>query len=118
VVVQRLLRCLCPACSVRRAPSDAESHWLVRLGMPSESDTYAAVGCAACHGTGYKGRFVVAEVHGVDDALRDQVTEGAPLSALKQHAREQGVEPLVQQALRAVDAGRTTIEEVRRVVGG
>jgi general secretion pathway protein E len=54
----------------------------------------------------------------VDDALRDQVTEGAPLSALKQHAREQGVEPLVQQALRAVGAGRTTIEEVRRVVGG
>jgi general secretion pathway protein E len=118
VVVQRLLRCLCPACSVRRAPSDAESHWLARLGMPSESDTYAAVGCAACHGTGYKGRFVVAEVHGVDDALRDQVTEGAPLSALKQHAREQGVEPLVQQALRAVGAGRTTIDEVRRVVGG
>jgi general secretion pathway protein E len=118
VVVQRLLRCLCPACNVRRALSDAESHWLVRVGMPSEPHTTAAVGCDACHGTGYKGRFVVAEVHEVNDALRDQVTEGAPLSALKQHAREQGVEPLVQQALRAVGAGRTTIDEVRRVVGG
>jgi general secretion pathway protein E len=118
VVVQRLLRCLCPACGLQRALNDAERQWLERVGHSNDALTYAAVGCEACHGTGYKGRFVVAEVHVVDDALRDQVTAGAPLSALKAHAREQGVEPLVQQGLRAVAAGRTTIEEVRRVVGG
>jgi general secretion pathway protein E len=122
VVVQRLLRCLCPACAQRRLLLEAEQAWLSRAGQ-SEShtasdDTWGAVGCEACHGTGYKGRFVVAEVHAVDDALRDQVTTGGPLSALKAHAKAQGVEPLLVQALRAVHQGRTTIEEVRRVVGG
>ncbi len=122
VVVQRLLRCLCPACAQRRPLLEAERAWLNRVAQGEEhaasKDTWGAVGCEACHATGYKGRFVVAEVHAVDDALRDQVTTGAPLSALKAHAKAQGVEPLLVQALRAVQDGRTTIEEARRVVGG
>ena len=77
----------------------------------------AAVGCAHCHGAGYQGRFVLAEVHMVDDALRDLVTQGAPVSALKQHARDRHVESLSSAAARRVLAGETSIEEVKRVVG-
>lgn len=77
----------------------------------------SAAGCELCHHSGFSGRFVVAEVHPVDDELRDHITEGAPLSVLKAHAAKQSVESLLGQSARLVLAGRTTMEEVRRVVG-
>lgn len=126
VVVQRLMRRVCPACVGQRAPTIREAAWLqqhaaVPMTVPM------AVGCSACRATGYKGRFVVAEVHVIDDVFRDHVTEGAPVSVLKQHAYacraqsgglERQVESLVAQALRRVLAGETCLEEVKRVVGG
>ena len=117
VVVQRLVRQLCAACVSSRPASGAETAWLARCGLAGLREVPGAIGCAACHGSGYKGRFVVAEVHRVDDALRDHVTEGAPLTVLKAHAAEQGVLALTVQAARHVVGRRTTPEEVKRVVG-
>ena len=74
-------------------------------------------GCVECHSSGYKGRFVVAEVHSLDDTLRDHITAGAPLTLLKSYAVERGVVLLAEQAARHVVEGRTTAEEVKRVVG-
>jgi general secretion pathway protein E len=117
VVVQRLVRGVCPHCVGARPATDAEKVWLGRMAQPQAIEVPQATGCAQCHGAGYKGRFVVAEVHLVDDVLRDHVTEGAPLSTIKTHARERGVEPLLVQAARHVVEGRTTLEEIKRVVG-
>jgi general secretion pathway protein E len=117
VLVQRLIRRLCPTCAASRSPDERERQWLQAMGRPDVIYVPQATGCSACHGTGYKGRFVLAEVHLVDDALRDLVTEGAPLSAIKQHAQHQRVLTLASQAARQVVAGRTTLEEIKRVVG-
>ncbi len=117
VVVQRLVRQLCAACSSSREPTQAERAWFVRCGLTEPKEVPRAIGCAECHGSGHKGRFVVAEVHSVDDALRDHVTAGAPLTVLKLHAVERGVESLTAQAARHVLARRTTTEEIKRVVG-
>jgi len=118
VVVQRLVRRLCPHCARRMALSPPESAWLEMAGVGPQPDALAPAGCAECRQTGYKGRFIIAEVHCIDDNLRDHITEGAPLSTLKAHAAQQGVEPLLRQAAAHVVAGHTTIEEIRRVVGG
>jgi general secretion pathway protein E len=117
VVVQRLVRRICPHCAAKRPASDAELQWLSAMKQPGVAKVPLPVGCPECHGSGYKGRFVVAEVHVVDDVLRDHVTEGSPLSAIKKHSFAHGVEPLVLQAARHVAQGNTTTEEVRRVVG-
>jgi len=117
VVVQRLVRRLCPACAATQAASGAESAWLAAAGQGVQALVPKAVGCAECRHTGYRGRFVIAEVHRVDDALRDHITEGAPLSVLKTHAAAQGVLSLHAQSAQHVATGRTTIEEIRRVVG-
>jgi len=117
VVVQRLVRQLCPHCAGRRDPTARERSWLDGAGQPQVRAVAHAVGCSYCGGTGYRGRFVVAEVHVVDDVLRDRVTEGAPVSALRRHGVEQGIETLAVQAARHVAQGRTTLEEVKRVVG-
>lgn len=113
LVVQRLIRRLCTDCrSIRRVtPRDLPAD-----GMTLET-VRVAVGCAACHGSGYRGRFVLAEIHRVDDEFRDNVTEGAPLSVLKERARRSGVTSLMALAMDAVASGETTLEEVRRVVG-
>jgi general secretion pathway protein E len=117
VVVQRLVRRLCPHCRGTRAPNARESQWFeTHLGVAPEA-LPTAVGCASCHGAGYQGRFVLAEVHVVDDALRDLVTQGAPVSVLKQHARDRHVQSLASAAARRVLAAETSIEEVKRVVG-
>ena len=118
VVVQRLVRRLCPHCAARAPIAPAEAAWLVGAGMGAQVDAPLPVGCAQCRQTGYKGRFIIAEVHRIDDDLRDLITEGAPLSTLKTHATRQGVLPLLSQAAAHVVAGHTTTEEIRRVVGG
>jgi general secretion pathway protein E len=117
VVVQRLVRQLCPACGGHRTANEREVRWLASMGQTTLTQVPQAVGCGNCRGTGYKGRFVVAEVHVVDDVLRDHVTEGAPVSVLRRHGVNQGVEPLTVQAARQVALGRTTLEEVKRVIG-
>jgi general secretion pathway protein E len=118
VVVQRLVRRVCPHCARRRQATPAEAAWLAVAALDAQCDVPQPMGCDHCRHTGYKGRFIIAEVHCIDDELRDHITEGAPLSTLKMHATKQGVLPLLAQAAAHVVAGHTTIEEIRRVVGG
>lgn len=116
VVVQRLLRQVCRQCVGHRPPTAAESQWAASLGT-NLLEVPALRGCPACHGTGYKGRMVLAEVHVVDDVLRDLVIGQAPLSQLRERVAASGTRTLPEQAVAQVAAGHTTLEEVRRVVG-
>lgn len=117
VVVQRLMRQICLSCAGVRTASAREKEWFVRVGDSVRDEVPLVRGCEQCRGTGYKGRFVIAEVHVIDDAMRDHVTENSPVSVLKRHAQEQGVASLSLQAARRVAAGATSLEEVKRVVG-
>jgi general secretion pathway protein E len=99
ILAQRLLRRLCTHC---REPDG--SHWR------------AGPGCGQCRGTGYRGRLVVAELLVFDDRLRELILARAPISALKQAAREQGMASLREAAQGHVMQGETSQEEVDRVV--
>ncbi len=117
VVVQRLLRRLCNDCKRESPPSPAERLVFERHGMAVPAALHRAVGCASCLGAGYAGRFVIAEIHRVDDRLRELVTARATLTMLKQHAIESQVESLQQVGLKRAALGETTMEELKRVVG-
>lgn len=116
VVVQRLVRRLCSACAGHREASAREQHWLHALDMADQEVPHAR-GCAACHGSGYRGRVVIAEVHSIDDRFRDLATSGAPVSALREHVRASGVPSLSARAAAMMRDGLTTAEEIKRVVG-
>ena len=116
VVVQRLVRRLCPHCTARRVASETELNWLRTMEL-SLTDLPVARGCDKCSGRGYSGRGVIAEVHAVDDELRDLVTSQAPVSVLKHHIDTDTVPSLKRRGLRWVEQGLTSLEEVRRVVG-
>jgi general secretion pathway protein E len=117
VVVQRLLRKVCEHCRQIQVMDATDSEWLERRNLELPSAIVHHVGCSECRGTGYRGRIVVAEVHEVGDGMRDLVTSGAPVSALKAHSRQGGVLALDQQACARVEQGITTLAEVRRVIG-
>lgn len=116
IVVQRLVRALCPHCVKHRPATSRETAWLVAQGVDLPALPTSG-GCSACAGTGYRGRFVLAEVHAVDDDLRDLITGNQPISRLREHVASSGVVALPRVAAEAVAAKRTSLEEVRRVVG-
>jgi general secretion pathway protein E len=116
VWAQRLLRLNCPRCSQPYRPAAAE---LVRLGVaPADAAGFhfhKGPGCGDCRGTGYKGRHAVAEILRLDDELREMIVARQPVRQIKEAARRKGTRSLTEAALDVVRAGRTTLEEVRRV---
>ena len=117
VVVQRLLRKSCPHCTSWRQPTAVEQGKLAALGLQTPSKLPVPVGCQHCRQTGYRGRFVVAEVHELTDAMRDLIVQKTSMTELKNLVYQDTDSRLLAQALKRVEQGRTTLEEVSRVVG-
>ncbi len=73
------------------------------------------IGCAACRGTGYRGRRAIAEALRMNDELRQLLSERAPIGQIKQAAMRSGMTTLRTAAVKLVAAGETTLEEINRV---
>ncbi|MCC2636481.1 MAG: ral secretion pathway protein GspE [Moraxellaceae bacterium] len=116
IVAQRLFRLNCTHCA---APATPEPEVLQQMGLSAAEvsgwNMRCGSGCGHCRGTGYKGRRAAAEVLVLNDQLRELIAVRAPLSQLKQAARETGIRPLRQTALAWVARGDTTLDEVARV---
>jgi type IV pilus assembly protein PilB len=110
VLAQRLVRRLCTAC---RTVAPAGGQGLVRLGLPIPTHLPRAVGCTRCGGTGYRGRVGVFELLRVDAAIRELILQGAPTDAIREAAAAGGMTALPLDAWSKVEAGLTTLEEVR-----
>jgi len=116
IIVQRLMRTICPHCTGEGPPNERESRWMSGTGGVL-ARVPRAVGCVRCRQTGYAGRRVIAEVHAIDDGFRDLVTSSGAVGQLRAQVAERGVTTLQRQASSWVRAGITTLEEVRRVIG-
>jgi general secretion pathway protein E len=114
LLAQRLVRMICPRCAVPVAPTPAQRTLLAGIS-DGEPSLRQGPGCSHCRGTGYRGRRAIAELLLLDDGLRDLIAARAPMSDIKQAARERGFEPLRRAALRAAYRGETTTQEVDRV---
>lgn len=116
VVAQRLARRICPDCKVEDKVSESV---LRKIGVPEEKiptfKCYVGSGCQTCSGTGYKGRVAVHEIMPVKDELRELILKGASAAEIKNEAVRLGMSTLRQSALKKVELGITTLEEVIRV---
>jgi type II secretory ATPase GspE/PulE/Tfp pilus assembly ATPase PilB-like protein len=111
VLSQRLVRGLCERCSVPLA-SVAE-----KLDLPVREGRRPA-GCPACWGTGYQGRIVLAELLALRAAaMHSAILARRDSAELARLAAESGCATLLDRATAAVEAGATSPEEVRRVLG-
>ena len=115
ILAQRLLRTICTGCRIRYQPDHALLDQLAQSEDDSTArDFYRGKGCSRCSGTGYKGRKGIFELMKMTDSLRELIGERAPTVALKEHAIQLGMITLRQDALCALSAGETTVDEVLR----
>jgi general secretion pathway protein E len=89
VMAQRLVRVLCRKCSGK--------------------------GCSECRSSGFRGRKAIGELLVLNDEMRELIVARAPARKLKDAARAAGTVPLREAAMRLVEGGETTLEEINRV---
>jgi len=111
VIAQRLVRRLCPHCSVA---TPAPPSIAALLGIAAGEIVHEPSGCDACNHSGYKGRVGVFEAIRVDDTIRALINSGGDEAAIAAHGF--GRAPTLGQAARAlVREGVTTPEEAVRI---
>lgn len=116
VLAQRLARRLCPDCKEEFKPS---RQVLLDAGYPEDNlpeKLFRAKGCKKCGGTGYRGRLGVHEVMLISEEIGELCVREATAEAIREVAIEQGMLTLKQDALEKVRMGRTSIEEIVRVI--
>jgi general secretion pathway protein E/type IV pilus assembly protein PilB len=116
IIAQRLVRKLCTACREAHVADDVERRL---LGIPEDAapqTLYHAVGCDKCAHQGYKGRIAIIELLKMTPALDELVARRVSTRELKNAAAAGGFHSLIDDGLRRVREGVTTLEEVGRVV--
>jgi len=116
VLAQRLVRLVCDHCKRAVTPDDG---LLAASGLQgvdlSPHTLYEGAGCAVCHGTGYRGRTVIAELLDMTDKTRELILAQRPISEIKRHATSEGMSLLRRSALEKALAGQTTLQEINKV---
>jgi type II secretory ATPase GspE/PulE/Tfp pilus assembly ATPase PilB-like protein len=102
----------------RPSPDDVLAGWQARHAKDGRLMAHAGAGCAACGGTGYKGRVAIHELMVVTRELRRMVQTGERAAELQRVAMSEGMRTLRQDGIEKVLAGLTSIEEVRATSNG
>ena len=102
VIAQRLVRRLCPKCR--------------RLTTTEAMSCFEAVGCSACI-DGYDGRVGIHEVLPMTSDVRDLIARQASPEAITEGAETEGFCSLQASAMAALQAGHTSLSELKRVIG-
>ena len=120
VLGQRLVRLLCEAC---KEPYKPKPEFLKKANLPADKvDVFyrrpenPEQVCQQCGGTGYLGRTGIFELLVLTEPMRDMIRENPSINAIKAEARKNGMIYLQEDGLRQVIQGRTSIDELLRVV--
>ena len=123
IIAQRLVRRICTKCIASFTMKEAElsKFFSGELDISTyvfdgELRAYKGKGCKACGGTGYDGRVGIYEVLEMADSIRELVIAKADSGKIRQRARENGMVTMVEDGMDKVILGRTTLEEIIRVV--
>jgi len=73
-------------------------------------------GCNVCNQTGYLGRMGIYEILEMSDAIREAVMRHADAGEIKKLAIKGGMHTLLEDGFAKAIDGKTTIEEILRVV--
>ncbi|WP_435021923.1 GspE/PulE family protein [Tundrisphaera sp. TA3] len=120
VLGQRLVRQLCDTC---KEPYKPKPEFLKKANLPADKvdvfyrkPTEPQQPCPQCGGTGYLGRTGIFELLVVTESMRDLIRENPSINAIKAEARKNGMIYLQEDGLRQVIQGKTSIDELLRVV--
>jgi type IV pilus assembly protein PilB len=114
-VAQRLVRKICPDC---KEPYQPDEKILKLLGIdeaPAGGFVHGK-GCHYCYETGFRGREAVFEILKIDNDIQNAILADKSALEIKKMAIEKGMNTLLDSALLKVSQGKTSVEEVKRVI--
>ncbi len=121
IVAQRLARKLCDKCKqqftltkeqfeeIKSYRADISN--LIKVG----SKYYQEKGCTECGNTGFKGRIGLYEVFDVNEEIRRIITTSKNVDDIFQIARKNGLIVMVEDGVKKVESGLTTISQLMKV---
>jgi type II secretory ATPase GspE/PulE/Tfp pilus assembly ATPase PilB-like protein len=115
IIAQRLVRRLCPLCKAGYEPDNTERK-LMGISPTEKLMIYRHTGCPDCDHMGFKGRLAIMELLHFDRGMIELVTRSADLKELTDYAHAHHFTPLIEDGIRRVREGLTSLQEVRRVV--
>jgi type IV pilus assembly protein PilB len=117
---QRLVRKLCPDCTVEYKMTEAEGNRLQAVisekAWKSTKKFFVGKGCKACVNTGYRGRVGIYEVLEVRGEIRDLIVSKASSDAIRVAAIRLGMTTMLEDGFAKAGTGITSVAEVLRVI--
>jgi type II secretory ATPase GspE/PulE/Tfp pilus assembly ATPase PilB-like protein len=123
VVAQRLVRILCPKCKeeipisplLKKRLDEAKGRVSPQI-RKALGKNFKAVGCSACHYTGFRGRSGIFELISVDTHIQELIVSKPSSGTIWEVARKKGLKTMLEDGLLKVSKGITTVDEVFRVI--
>ena len=124
ILGQRLVRLLCDQCKTAYEPDPKDLQMISHVQsshpheneMPDKITLYKAVGCEVCGGTGYKGRTGIFEGIVMDEAVEEAILRDPREHIIMKAAEPQGIPTMIQDGIRKLLEGRTSLLEIQRVI--
>jgi CheY-like chemotaxis protein len=115
ILAQRLVRRICPACAIEREPTQEAVEKIGGRGrLPVGAAWKAGAGCELCQQSGYKGRLAIHELLEVTESIRALIGRKAADHAIRDAARQAGMQTLMEDGIAKAAQGLTTLDEVGR----
>ncbi|MEK7451485.1 MAG: hypothetical protein AAB643_01360, partial [Patescibacteria group bacterium] len=77
---------------------------------------YVGKGCLKCNNSGYYGRLGIYEVLSVDEEMRHAIMQRVNTDEISAIAVKSGMTTMLEDGFKKAIEGKTTIEEVLRVI--
>jgi len=120
IIGQRLVRRICLNCKKEKIISDVEfkslSESLPEELLDDHRKFYQGKGCDECEGSGYKGRIGIFEILEMDEKIREAIMKRENSSIITSIAAQNGMTTMLEDGFRKAVEGKTTIEEILRVI--
>lgn len=112
ILSQRLVKKICPYCRAQYTPNRFELS-AAGLSPAYNKPVYYGKGCSYCNNSGYKGRMAVHEILVVDREVRDMISRGETIDAVRDYAaNRQHMGSIARECVALMEKGETTIQEV------
>ncbi len=123
-IAQRLVRKICPSCIESYEVSFSEVEGFLGRALASKLPKtkekkvrlFRGKGCPVCQKTGYLGRIGIFEILEMTESIKNLVLEKAPASKIKERAIKSGMRTMIEDGLKKVEMGITTLEEILRAI--
>lgn len=116
VVSQRLVRKVCQHCREEYVFSEEERE-RYQLELYDLESEQRGKGCQYCGDSGYKGRVALFEILHITPTLSPLILQQVSSDQILLQAKQDGLRTMLEDGIRKVRVGKTTLEEIYRVVG-